>query len=71
MDNKFLNARGVIYLWNKITQKFASKDEIASLASSVVEGYYYDGQFYENPERTSILPSIERRIYIDVLSGFS
>ncbi len=69
MENKFLNANGVVHLWNKIIDKFASKEEVAALASSVIEGYYYANKFYSDSDRTDILSGEEGKIYIDISSG--
>lgn len=69
MENEFLNGSGVIYLWKRITQKFASKEEISSLASSVVEGYFYAGNFYEDANRTVMLTGETKKVYIDISSG--
>lgn len=66
MDNKFLNASGVIHLWQRIVEKFASKEMLLEITNNIVEGYFYNGSFYEeNSYATIISPSIEK-IYIDI-----
>ena len=69
MDNKFLNAAGVVHLWNKIIKNFVSKEDAQALIQSVVEGYYYAGHFYEDAERTNLLTAEEGKIYIDIISN--
>ena len=69
MDNKFLNGTGVIYLWNKATDKFLSKADANALSKILVEGYYYAGHFYGNSDMTSVLSGIEGKLYIDMTTN--
>lgn len=69
MDNKFLNAAGVVHLWNKIIKNFVSKEDAQALIQSIVEGYYYAGYFYEDAERTILLTAETNKIYIDITSN--